>query len=277
MSNQLTDRPETLRAIAGGRAITEQKQQWAQNSTTDNIQPSISYSYLNLQRKNLFRLPFPVIRKIAFDISPELNKTFWDFLRFCNPGYIIEGDSDRAERATNEFISELTDMYGSFDNLLEMSFGNLFKDGRTVKELVLSEDARTPIDVFVPDPNIFEFRKIQRGARGLVWVLGQVQERGWVPLEDPTIFYLALDSDPKHPQGRSLVNPAIYDTISLILIKQAIQRVLENHGYSRQDYSVDTERLLGLIQEEQEDLTAKEMDERESSLINRFLIMSRTN
>lgn len=271
MSNLLVKRPQTVRAIAGGRAIKEQNDYKAITPKLTDLNPGISYSMLNMQRKNLFKLPFTMLKKMAFDISPELNKTHWDFLRYCNPGYIIDGDSDRAERATREFIELLDDTYGSFDNLLESSFSNLFLEGRTIKELILSDDAREPIDVYIPDPNIIEFRKLERGPRGKVWVLGQVQEHGWVPLEDPTIFYLALDTGPNRPEGKSLVNSAVYDTISLILIKQAIQRVLENQGYSRQDYMIDTEKLFGLLQEENENLSPGDRDEQEANLLNKFI------
>ena len=269
--NSLHQKPQSIRALSGGRAIKDNKSFIAINPRTADYKPGQSYNLLNLQRRNLFKLPFSTLRQMAFDLSPELNKTLWDFLRYCNPGYIVEGESDRAERATREFIQELGDLHGSFDNLVEMSLANLFKAGRTIKELILSEDTRTPLDVLIPDPDIVEFRKLNRGARGEVWVLGQIQSQGWVPLEDEGIFYLALDGDPNNPQGRSLVNPAIYDAISLLLIKQAVQRVLENQGYSRQDYSINTEDLLTLIQEPDDDLNEIEQDQIESNFISNFI------
>ena len=271
MNTSLVNRPHTLRAIAGGRAIKDDRPLQVLNPRTLDYQPSTSYNLLNLQRKNLFKLPFQQLKQMAFDLSPELNKTHWDFLRYCNPGYIVEADSDRAVNAATEFIDELSDIHGSFDNLLENSFSNLFKSGRTIKELVLSEDARMPVDVFVADPDTIEFRKMDRGARGEVWVLGQMTKTGWEPLEDESIFYLAVDGDAKNPYGQSMINPAIYDAISLLLIKQAVQRVLENQGYSRQDYSVDTEKLLNLLLVENEELTDIEQDTNNSDLVNRFL------
>lgn len=267
----LANKPATIRAIAGGRAVQDHYQFVQISPRSSQNQPSQSYRLLNLQRKQLFNLPFRMLKELAFDLSPELNKTLWDFQRYCNPGYIIEGESDRAVSATQEFIDELADIHGSFDNLLEVSFGNLFKDGSTIKELVLSEDARTPIDVYIPDPNIAEFRKLDRGARGKVWVLGQIQDGAWTPLEDEAIFYLALDGSPDRPQGKSLINPAIYDSISLILIKQAVQRVLENQGYSRQDYIVRTEALLRLIEHEDQDLSPYDQDQRDANEIDRFI------
>ena len=274
MNGQLVNRPHSLRALTGGRAIKDTGYQVALTSRAVDDRPSISYNLLNLQRKNLFRLPFSQLRQLAFDLSPELKKTLWDFLRYCNPGYIVEGDTDQAERATLEFIEQLSDMHGSFNNLLETSFGNLFRTGRTLKELVLSENAREPIDVYIPDPEIIEFRKLERGARGKVWVLGYQSKQGWVPLEYDGIYYIALDSSPSNPYGESMVNPAIYDSIALLLIKQATIKVLENQGFSRQDYSINTEGLLNLIQEdnnEEEDVSDVVQDERDSTFIKTFI------
>ena len=273
MNGQLVKKPNSVRALAGGRAIKEVVNPMPVTGVTIDNRPSISYNLLNLQRKNLFSLPFQQLRQLAFDLSPELNKTLWDFLRYCNPGYVIEADTTRAENAAYEFIEQLADIHGSFSNLLETSFGNLFKTGRTLKELVLSENAREPIDVYIPDPEIIEFRKMERGARGEVWVLGYRSKTGWLPLEDEGIYYLALDSSPKNPYGESLVNPAIYDSIQLLLIKQATQRVLENQGYSRQDYSINAEGLLRMVHEDDTEDEAGEvsLDERQAEFIKKFL------
>ena len=270
MSLQLK-RPQTFRAITGGRAIKDPNPLQILTSRSVDNQTGASFQYLNLQRKNLFRLPFKELKKIAFKLSPELKQTQWSFLRYCNPGYIIESETDQAQRATEEFIQYLTDIHGSFDNLLETSFNNLFKYGRTLKELVLSEDTRTPIDVYIPSPDIIEFRKVDRGSRGVVWVLGYQGKNGWEPLEDDGIFYLALDAEPDNPYGESLSDPAVYDAVILLLVKQATQRVFENAGFARQDFAINTEMLLQLFIEEEENLTDQEADNRASTLIKRFV------
>ena len=269
--NALVNQPHSIRALAGGRVIKDNDYTGTLTPRAINYSPGNSYSLLNTARKQLFSLPFKQLQKIAFDLSPELNKTLWDFLRYCNPGYVVEGESTRAENAALEFIERLGDMHGSFSNLLEMSFINLFKYGRTVKELILSQDSRYPEDIFIPDPEIFEFRKVNRGVRGKVWVLGEMQQQGWVPLDIEGIYYLALDNEPNNPYGRSMVDPAIYDAISLILIKQAVQRVLENQGYSRQDYSIDTEKLLMLIQEDDDESDELQADQQQANFINKFI------
>lgn len=267
----LAQKPMSTRAIAGGRLVNETYQYDTVSSKFIDYRPGQSYNLLNQQRKNLFRMPFKQLRQMAFDLSPELNKTLWDFLRYCNPGYIIEAESDRAQRATEEFIEELSELHGSFGNLLENSFSNLFRAGRTLKELVLDASARVPIDVYIPDPDIVEFRRLERGARGKVWVLGMQSNDGWIPLEDPTIFFLAIDGDANNPEGKSMINPAIYDAISLLLIKQAVQRVLENQGYSRQDYEINTEALLQLAQNEEADLTPAQRDQADARYIDNFI------
>ena len=269
--NNLMNRPKSTRAIAGGRLVESKYESLQINPSAITNQPSFSYQLLNLQRKKLFSLPFDRLKQLAFDLSPELNKTHWDFLRYCNPGWVVEAETTRAEIATLEFIDELADVHGSFDNLLEMSFSNLFKHGASLKELVLDNGGREPIDIFIPDPNVIEWRKLERGARGKVWVMGQYQQQGWVPIEDPTVFYLALDAEPERPQGKPLIDPAIYDAISLVLIKQAVQRVLENQGYSRQDYVIDTEKLLNLIEYDDENLSELDKDEKEAGEISKFI------
>ena len=82
-----------------------------------------------MQRKNLLDLPYSRLLQIALDLSPEVNKGLHDFLRFVNPGYVLENENEEALRSTEQFIGMLDTYYGSFNSHLDSLWSGVFLTG----------------------------------------------------------------------------------------------------------------------------------------------------
>ena len=210
--------------------------------------PSSSWRSLQSQRKNLLDLPYPRLLQIALDLSPEVNKGLHDFLRFVNPGYILENDNEEALRATEQFIGMLDTYYGSFNSHVDSLWSGVFLTGALFPELVLDPSSRYPIDLVFNDPASARFRREPHPIRGNRWRLGQQTRFGYKYLDDnPLIKYLGFDRLTDNPYGRPIVGPAVYSSILLLGLIMDLQRAVANLGLSRMDYELDAEELLKLI------------------------------
>jgi len=193
------------------------------------------------------------------DLSPEISKAVWDFLRLCNPGWdiwVTRPNSDtvykEGERRVNAFLERLDNYYGSVDVVFNRMFLAGFLRGALFAELVL-DGGRTPLDLATPDPFFARFRSVTDPVRGKVWELGQFQQGLWVPLEYDNIGYLAIDPFPGSPYGRPLVSPALFSALFLLGLLRDLRRVVAQQGYPRIDISVQLESLLAMMPGEQRD------------------------
>lgn len=210
--------------------------------------PTGSWRTLQMSRKHLLNLPYQQLAKMALDLSPQLDKGRFDFLRFANPGYILEQeDNDRAVEATHDFIDLLTSYYGSFKTHIDRLWTSVFIFGAAFKELVLDEGATQPIDLAIISPLLARFRRQQHPVRGTLWELGQYQNNQFIPLDDRLVTYLAFDADVDNPYGRPLISPSVYASLTLLMLIDIIQKVYANQGLSRIDYQLEIDQLLTLI------------------------------
>ena len=248
--------PKALRAITqplvvrrGGRQTGEDLAvDFLFGSTAPVPDPSSSWRSLQVQRKNLLDLPYSRLLQIALDLSPEINKGLHDFLRFVNPGYVLENENPEALRATEQFIGVLDTYYGSFNSHLDSFWSGVFLTGGLFPELVLDPTSRYPIDLVFNDPVSARFRREPHALRGNRWRLGQETRFGYKYLDDdPLIKYLGIDRLTDNPYGRPIVGPAVYSSILLLGLIMDLQRAVANLGLSRMDYELDAEELLKLI------------------------------
>lgn len=193
------------------------------------------------------------------DLSPEVSKAIWDFLRLCNPGWdiwVTRPNSDtiykEGERRLNAFLDTLDNYYGSVDVVFNRMFLAGFLRGSFFTELVL-DGGRTPVDLVTPDPFFARFRSVPHPARGRVWELGQFQRGGWVSLEYDNIGYLAIDPFPGSPYGRPLISPALFSALFLLGLLRDLRRVVAQQGYPRIDIAVQLESLLAMMPVDQRD------------------------
>ena len=227
-----------------------------------------------MQRKNLLDLPYSRLLQIALDLSPEVNKGLHDFLRFVNPGYVLENENEEALRSTEQFIGVLDTYYGSFNSHLDSLWSGVFLTGGLFPELVLDPSSRYPIDLAFNDPASARFRREPHALRGNRWRLGQETRFGYKYLDDdPLIKYLGIDRLTDNPYGRPIVGPAVYSSILLLGLIMDLQRAVANLGLSRMDYELDAEELLELISKNPEiagddDATAQFINEQIESIKN---------
>ena len=210
--------------------------------------PSASWKTLETQRKHLLNLPYSSMLDIALDLSPQINKGLFDFLRFSNPGTFLDGTS-RAVSATKAFISKMDTYYGSFKSHIDSVFSGIFLTGGFFPELVLNEDATAPVDIALNNPLLAKFRRIQDPLRGWVWELGQDDGMGgFTSLEQTRLVkYIGFDRTVDNPYGRPLVGPAVHSSLFLLGIISDLRRALANQGLSRIDYELQADELLRLI------------------------------
>lgn len=212
-----------------------------------------SWRTLNLDSNNLDVLSPKELLDMLADLSPELSRAYWDFMRLCNPGWQAKafamGSEDtedaQAQAAIDAFLTLLRDLpgNGSTDVVFGRLFTGAFMRGAFCSELVL-DGGRMPVDLATPDPYGIRFRKRKDAVRGEVWQPGQWQQSGFVPLDIPTFKYTPVDPAPGSPYGRPLAAPALFTAIFLLGLLHDVKRVVMQQGYKRMDISISTEQAM---------------------------------
>ncbi|MGE3267098.1 MAG: hypothetical protein AB7P40_00010 [Chloroflexota bacterium] len=206
---------------------------------------------LDLDAYTLSRIsPFTLAEYLA-DISPELSRALWDFLRECNAGHEIlalrPGSEDidtRAQDALDAFLTRLGTLYGTVDVTINRLFLALFMRGAICSELVLDAAGRAPVDLVIVDPSIVRARRVPDPVRGTVFEYGQMQDGRWIAFDRPTISYIPLDPLPASPYGRPMIAPAIFTSLFLIGLLHDLRRVIAQQGYPRYDIEIVLDEAL---------------------------------
>jgi hypothetical protein len=203
-----------------------------------------------LDSETLSRVDTSHLIELLADLSPEVSRALWDFLRLSNPGWeavALRPGTDKPYKAAqpvlDAFIKELGRLYGAVDVVWNRLLLGGFLRGAFMAELVLDKDGRRPVDLATPDPAVARFRRANDEERGQVWQLGQLQYGRWIPLDRETVQYIPIDPLPGKPYGRSLVSPAIFTALFLIGLLHDLRRVVAQQGYPRLDLEVNMERL----------------------------------
>jgi hypothetical protein len=185
------------------------------------------------------------------DMSPEVGKAYWDFLRLCNPGWSCVartfGDDtpdERAQSVLDDFWGRLTNLYGSPDIPINRLFTGAFLRGAFFGEVVL-EDKSLGVDLATPDPFTVRFARERTGdARRLAWVPYQSQgRREPVRIDNITVRYVPVDPMPASPYGRPIASPAVFAAVFLLSLFHDLKRVIQQQGYPRLDLSIGLEAL----------------------------------
>lgn len=213
--------------------------------------PDEAWRILKLDTDALERMGPSRLMELLIDLSPDMSRAVWDWLRMCNPGWTMEaykpGTTDRdddCQAVLDTFVDRLNDRYGSFDVVLGRYFVAAFLRGAFFAELVFGADGQTAVDLAAPDPATARFRRQVDPVLGQTWQLGQWQIARFVPLDDrPTIRYLAIDPVPGNPYGRPLAAPALFSTLFLIGMLHDLRRVVGQQGYPRMDVEVKLKEL----------------------------------
>jgi hypothetical protein len=205
----------------------------------------------NLNDYTLSRMSAADLVELMADISPEVSRALWDFLRFCNPGWELialnlnsDTENTAGQKAIGEMLGILDELYGAVDVQINRLFISAFLRGAFMAEIVLDENGRDFVDFVTPDPYSARFKKIRDLQRGIIWQLGQWQGGEWVDLNIPTVSYIPIDPLPGVPYGRSLIGSAIFSGLFLIGLLHDLRRVISQQGYPRLDLSVSLEKLM---------------------------------
>ena len=219
---------ESLKALtgAGGRVTKDVGKMTAFSNFAAVQDPAQAWLTLELQRKHLFNLPTSRLVEIAMDLSPLVSKAFSDFLRFCNPGQLLQIDNRQGQRVADDFIERLSLLHGDVNSLYDTMFASLFVGGAYFLELVLDTDGRQAIDIAVLDPSRARFRRQDKQPRGQYWQLGQEGENPseFIPMDgNPLIKYVPIDRLPDKPYGRPMVTSGVYSAIFLLGLVQDLR------------------------------------------------------
>ena len=248
---------KSLRALSNPVVVRRSGRQTGEDLTLSSFalsqtaplpDPSASWRTLELQRKHLLNLSYPRLAQIALDLSPEVNKGMFDFLRFANPANILDNEYQRAKSATDDFVRCLNVYYGSFKSHLDSLWTGIFLTGGAFPELVLDEGGRRPADLVFNDPITARFVREPHPIRGARWRLCQETRLGRKYLDDnPLVKYLGFDRLTDNPYGRPIIGPSVHSSVFLLGLIQDLRRAIANIGLSRIDYSLDAQELLTLI------------------------------
>lgn len=205
----------------------------------------------NLDSDTFSKLTPAQLLSILGDISPDVSRALWDFLRLFNPGWELvvrmPGRDDQhlpGQYAAEAIMTMLSSLYGTVDVIHGRMAMSMFMRGALLTELVLGPNGRDVIDLVVPDPTTVRFKRVIDPDRGTVDKLGQWQTTGFVDLsERVTIGYVPVDPAPGSPYGRPMVSPALFSSLFLLGVLHDLRRVLSQQGYPRIDVEIDLEQL----------------------------------
>ena len=210
--------------------------------------PTSSWRTLEVQRKNLLNLPYTSLSTLALDLSPQINKGLWDFVLFGNPGYVIDDVSDRAIQSNEEFMKEIGCYYGNMKNHIDSMWADIYVYGAVFPELVLGPGGRGGVDIALNNPLSGRFRYAKDALRGDIYELGQETLRGFISHQaNRLVRYIGFGRVGNNPYGRPLIAPGVHASLFLLGLISDLRRLIANQGISRQDYSLDQEQLLALI------------------------------
>lgn len=206
---------------------------------------------LRLDSRTLDRMSPDDLLELLCDLSPDVSRALWDFLRLMNPGWELEcfrvGSSDvrdaRAEATLVAFIETLNRLYGDFDVTIGRLNIMAWLRGAYFAELVLDDAGRVAVDLATPDPRHVRFRSRQDPVRGKVWEPFQWQNGRQISLDVETVRYVPVDPLPGKPYGRGLAPPALFVTLFTLGLLHDLRRVVAHQGYPRLDITIVTEHL----------------------------------
>jgi hypothetical protein len=233
--------------IEGGRVSKNTGNTWGYSPyiVSAPLDPEGTWRVMNLDAQVMSKMPAPELMDLLIDVSPEVSKGLWDFLRMCNPGsdmkcYDQNGEVyEEAKEALQVFLNQLNLLYGSHNVVWNRLFLAAWVRGGIIGELVLDKRGRMPIDIATPDPSEFRFRQVDDEVRGDVWHLCQWQNGTLVDLDEyETIRYIPLDPMPGKPYGRPIAQASLFAGVFMIGLLHDLRRVIAQQGYPRLDIAV---------------------------------------
>lgn len=193
-------------------------------------------------------------------ISPEISRAYFDFLRMANPGHELKAvnvgtdiPNEQGQEWLNWFEKVLGDRNnrGSADVIYNQMLTNLWVRGALFCELVLAKDARTFVDIVVPDAYSARFKVVKdEEVGGQRFQLVQGSGRDEIILDRITVRYIPVDPLPDTPYGTSPVAPGLFPAIFLITMLQDARRVVAQQGWPRLNIMVKVAEIIATMRPE---------------------------
>lgn len=251
-------RATPLRIPTGGKRISNERANEVPLSTGLNVLGQLSADEFwrsnLLDSQTLDRVPAWRLMELLSELSPEISRARWDFLRMCNPGWSIavyqpnsETEDTASKALVQAFFDQLGEFYGAADVAINRLFTALFLRGGAVAELVLDRSGRAMVDLATPDPRAFDFEEKTDPVRGTIYQLGQWQNGQFRELNFSTVRYVPLDPLPGNPRGIGLVSSALFSTLFLIGLLHDLRRVIAQQGWPRLDLALDLEAFISSL------------------------------
>lgn len=251
----------TGRALAGGRISFDKFDDGLSTWRTlvAPAEPEQSWRIQDLDAKSLERASPAKLMELLADLSPDVSRALWDFLRMCNPGWEATAlrpgteEQDEAAQATLDAFLQAMNRQGDplYVSAFELAISRLyiaaFLRGAFFAELVLDRTGRVPLLLATPDPVGARFRRKDDADRGWVWQLCQWQGGTLVDLDRPTVDYVPIDPFPGSPYGRPLASAALFTAVFALAMLHDLRRVVQQQGYPRIDLAIQLERLLAVM------------------------------
>jgi hypothetical protein len=244
----------TPRGMVGGRITQDSNDRPLFGGVMAIIPPTDAEDNWRMDRldsHSLDRLSPARLLELLAELSPDVSKGLWDFLRFMNPGWearaLRAGSDEPDEAATvalNGILATIKTLYKSVDVVIARLHVSAYLRGALLAEIVLDKSARSVVDVATPDPSTVRFRRRDDPVRGSVAQLCQWQGTKLVDLDAPTIGYIPIDPFPGSPYGRALAAPALFPALFLLGLLHDLRRVVSQQGYPRLDLEIVMEKLV---------------------------------
>lgn len=228
-------------------------------AVTAPVSPAERWRDLDLSSRTLDRISATDLLELLADVSPDVSKALWDFLRMCSPGHearVLRPSGSPAPRSAQLALDEMLAAIGERHGDLKVVLGKLFIAGYLrggfLAELVLDRAGRQVLDLATPDPATLRWRQVEHPELGATWQPGQMQRGQFVPLDRPTVCYIPIDPFPGSPQGRAPAHPALFPTLFALALLHDVRRVVQQQGYPRLDFEVVLEKLLATMPDDLE-------------------------
>ena len=215
--------------------------------------------------------------EILANLSPEMSKGLWDYMRLLNPGWEFEvvnpgseAPNARGKKLVEEILARLKEKHGSIDVVLGRMHIGAYMRGAYFAEAVFDVSGREMVDIATPDPASVRFKAQKDPVTGREYYqLGQWQNLQFVPLDqEEGVSYIPVDPFPGSPYGRPLVSPAMFSALFLLGLLHDLRRVISQQGWPRIHIKVLTEKLLEGLQQTEEVTTPEDIEAKLQAAVN---------
>ena len=226
---------------------------------------SVSYSVLSPYRSRTTQI-LESLRSIsdeaqAIDFlrktTPDVSMAVWNFVRLANQGHemhfydVREKNKKllRIEAKWREFAERVNEMSNAgMDGLVDILHQSAFLRGAMAVEVEVNSNRTDIVDIYPIIPQTVYWYIEEREGRK-VWVPYQQVGMKKVSLEKgkANFYWVPTDPDIDDPRGNLVLAPVLQAIDFQLQILQDLAAVLHHQGWSKNDISINMERLLKIM------------------------------